>query len=160
MSWEEAIRLSVHNMKSGGVGRPGPSASRTLADSRAGLAELEDAMEGVRVHELFQQQAGAGLGPCCLTGQSVPVYLVTGARTSMLRARVQQEGPRRPGVYAMWDAYGEVIYIGKARNLRARLLSYFRKSRDPKARHILRATRAIGWEPVPDEFGALLRDLD
>jgi excinuclease ABC subunit C len=117
-------------------------------------------MEGSRVFELFQKQAGAGLGASFLTGESVPAYVVTGTRTSMLRARVQQEGPRRPGVYAMWDAHGEIIYIGKARSLRARLLSYFRKSRDPKAGHILRATRAIGWETVPDEFGALLRELE
>ena len=39
-----------------------------------------------------------------------------------------------PGVYLMKDAAGEIIYIGKARNLKKRLAAYFKKSEqlDPK----------------------------
>ena len=43
--------------------------------------------------------------------------------------------PLEPGIYKYFDSRKELLYVGKAKNLRARLLSYFRpKSRDPKAK--------------------------
>jgi excinuclease ABC subunit C len=55
---------------------------------------------------------------------------------------------------------GEVIYVGKSKALRTRLLSYFRASypRDKGAR-ILREAATLEWEPLPSEFAALLREL-
>ena len=38
--------------------------------------------------------------------------------------------PARPGVYVFRDADGEVLYIGKAKSLRARVRSYFQKTTD------------------------------
>ena len=35
--------------------------------------------------------------------------------------------PKKPGVYIMKNADGEIIYIGKAKNLLNRVRSYFRK---------------------------------
>jgi len=43
----------------------------------------------------------------------------------------------RPGIYRMRDAHGEIIYVGKASNLRSRLSSYFQKTLDN------RKTRAL-----------------
>jgi excinuclease ABC subunit C len=60
----------------------------------------------------------------------------------------------------MLDRKGRMIYVGKAKSLRARLLSYFRESSDPKAGKIIAATRTLLWEPAHDEFAALLRELE
>jgi excinuclease ABC subunit C len=89
-------------------------------------------------------------------------YRVEAACSSGLRTRVREQAPRRqPGVYGMVSARGELIYVGKAKCLRTRLLSYFRrKSRDPKAGRILQHTRVLVWEPVANEFAALLRELE
>jgi excinuclease ABC subunit C len=89
------------------------------------------------------------------------VYRIEGRRAAQFRARLCQECPRRPGVYGMIDAEGKLIYVGKAKSLRARLLSYCRsKGRALKAGRILRETRSILWEYVPSDFAALLRELE
>ncbi len=77
-----------------------------------------------------------------------------------LRRQVRECCPRCPGVYGMLDEHGDLIYVGKAKKLRTRLLGYFRarNSRD-KARRILARTSAIVWEHAPSEFAALLREL-
>lgn len=78
-----------------------------------------------------------------------------------LRGQVRRDCPKTPGVYGMLDAHGDLIYVGKAKRLRQRLLTYFRpKSRDPKAGKVLRQARSIVWETVPGEFSALLRELE
>ena len=45
-----------------------------------------------------------------------------------LRSRLA-EIPHQPGIYLMKDRLGSVIYVGKARDLRKRLASYFMPSR-------------------------------
>ncbi|MDP8214877.1 MAG: excinuclease ABC subunit UvrC [Candidatus Euphemobacter frigidus] len=42
--------------------------------------------------------------------------------------------PTLPGVYLMKDAAGRIIYVGKAANLRSRVLNYFRKGMDGRPR--------------------------
>jgi excinuclease ABC subunit C len=61
----------------------------------------------------------------------------------------------------MLNVRGELFYVGKAKCLRTRLLSYFRaKSRGPKASRIVKQTRALVWEAATSEFAALLRELE
>lgn len=80
-------------------------------------------------------------------------------RRSLL-AHVKQNAEERPAVYRMLGDTGNVLYVGKAKRLRRRLLCYFRaKGRRNKAARILRQACAIDWEYQPTEFAALLREL-
>jgi excinuclease ABC subunit C len=77
-----------------------------------------------------------------------------------LRRRVAALAEARPAVYRMLDASGRVIYVGKAKRLRPRLLSYFRaRYPDDKGARILAAAHDIAWDYVPSEFAAYLGEL-
>jgi excinuclease ABC subunit C len=60
----------------------------------------------------------------------------------------------------MVDFAGELIYIGKSKSLRNRLASYFAESAPGKAQSIIALTQRVLWETAPDEFAALLRELE
>src|SRR5581483_11006861 len=113
------------------------------------------------VRRLFAPPAFSGFGPNTLFPQTPDVTTVRASRPSRLRDKVRELCPRRPGVYGMVDAAGGLAYVGKAKCLRSRLLSYFRpKSRDEKAGRVVRDARLIAWEPASSEFAALLRELE
>src|SRR5262249_12619988 len=131
---------------------------------REGCLNLDGARnagsEGTIVDRLFPCSF-TDFGPCRLALTPPKLHPVQGARPAALRSRVREACPKKPGVYGMVAAHGELVYVGKAKNLRARLLSYFRpRSRDPKAGRILEHTGSIVWEVSPCEFAALHRELE
>ncbi|MCH9815731.1 MAG: excinuclease ABC subunit UvrC [Actinomycetia bacterium] len=65
--------------------------------------------------------------------------------------------PVEPGVYRFWDVDGRVIYVGKAKNLRSRLSSYFVDSRNHHQRTAAMVTTAarVDWVVVANEVEAL-----
>jgi excinuclease ABC subunit C len=75
-----------------------------------------------------------------------------------LRATVR-EARNVPGVYRMLAADGEVLYIGKSKSLRTRLLSYLRAPRGEKQHRIIEGTHALAWDYEPSEFAALLHEM-
>jgi excinuclease ABC subunit C len=110
---------------------------------------------------LFSRLAFTGFGPASLCPQLPALCGVGAKRPGRLRDKVRRHCPRRPGIYGMVDPAGELVYVGKAKCLRSRLLSYFRpNSRDPKAGRIVESTRLIAWEYAHSEFAALLRELE
>lgn len=65
--------------------------------------------------------------------------------------------PERPGCYIYRDKSDVVIYVGKAKNLRKRIASYFQRDADrPNARAMLRVFRTIEYMVVQTEHDALL----
>jgi excinuclease ABC subunit C len=68
-----------------------------------------------------------------------------------------QELPREPGVYRMLDAKHKVIYIGKARNLRKRVSSYFqRKPESPRTQAMVSLIQSIEFSITASEAEALI----
>jgi excinuclease ABC subunit C len=77
-----------------------------------------------------------------------------------LRDRIRARTENRPAVYRMLDGLGRIIYVGKAKRLRTRLLTYFRAGYpEDKAARILYAASDIAWDYVPSEFAAYLGEL-
>jgi len=68
--------------------------------------------------------------------------------------------PARPGVYRFEDRNGLVLYVGRARDLRARLRSYFRSDRQrPAVEAALGAVERIEWRVLGSELEAGLEEL-
>lgn len=69
-----------------------------------------------------------------------------------------EEIPHRPGVYQYWDADGQLMYIGKAKDLRNRVSSYFVKTNllNGKLRVLVRKINRITFTIVDTEIDAWL----
>src|SRR5205823_3431797 len=68
--------------------------------------------------------------------------------------------PQRPGVYLFRDRNDQVLYVGCARDLRARLRSYFRSERlRPAVEAAVGATERIEWRVLGSELEAALTEL-
>lgn len=65
--------------------------------------------------------------------------------------------PSSPGVYQYFDKNGKILYVGKAKNLKKRVSSYFNKSHDSrKTEHLVRRIVEIRHIVVESETDALL----
>jgi DNA polymerase III epsilon subunit family exonuclease len=68
--------------------------------------------------------------------------------------------PTRPGVYLFRDRHDQVLYVGRARDLRARLRSYFRSERQrPSVEAALLALARIEWRVLGSELEAAFEEL-
>ncbi len=84
-------------------------------------------------------------------------------RIARLREKIAHL-PKTPGVYLMKDAGGRVLYVGKARDLRARVSSYFQDSADllgtrgPEIAHMAALVEDIDFLDCDTEVDALLTE--
>ena len=77
----------------------------------------------------------------------------------VLRERLKTV-PNRPGCYMMRDSRGVIIYVGKAKNLRRRVLSYFRPGANhpPKVRSMVHTVADLEFMTVKNDAEALLTE--
>ena len=109
---------------------------------------------------IWQHQPTFGFGADPFNPHAArPIEAVGGLKKHDLREQIIQSCPRVPGVYGMLDRTGNLIYVGKSKSLRSRLLSYFADSNaEEKGGRIIENTRAIQWETQPSDFASILRE--
>ncbi len=84
--------------------------------------------------------------------------LATGAETIRKLVRTL---PSSPGVYRMLDANGDVVYVGKAKSLKARVTNYTRPEANPvRIQRMIAATRSMEFVRTETESEALLLEAN
>jgi excinuclease ABC subunit C len=76
-------------------------------------------------------------------------------------ARHARHAPNAPGVYRMIDANGEVLYVGKAKNIRKRIVAYTRPTGyDSRIERMIAATASLEFVSTATETEALLLEAN
>ena len=70
--------------------------------------------------------------------------------------KISNHLPERPGVYQFLDLKQNIIYIGKAKNLKKRVSSYFAKNQSAKTKIMLKKAEGLSYVVVDSEADALL----
>ncbi len=104
-----------------------------------------------------------GFGPSVLSKQirgELTGHLIPNARLEA-RKLLRTECPSVPGVYGWLDSARQLVYVGKSKALRSRLLTYFAKNpSDNKMLRIRQHSERLVWEPVSHELLALIREQE
>lgn len=120
---------------------------RALPDAQATAEVL------VRLIGLAQERGARTVGDLCELA-APRARRVYGKRSLAFGA------PTCPGVYLFRGAGDQVLYIGRARDLRARLRSYFRSERQrPAVEAALSALERVEWREHGSELSAALEEL-
>ena len=82
------------------------------------------------------------------------------ARRLHVKRSLVARAPTTPGTYIFRDARGQALYVGRARDLRARLRSYFSGERQrPAVEAALGALASVDWQLCGSEIEAALDEL-
>ncbi len=81
------------------------------------------------------------------------------AHPQITKLRLTDRLPRSPGVYVFRDRRGQVLYVGKATNLRTRVRSYFSGDGRRKVAQLLRETERIDHVVCPGPLEAEVREV-
>src|SRR5688572_1817878 len=87
-----------------------------------------------------------------------PTPLAAGRAALLRHAKL---APASPGVYRMLDAAGEVLYVGKAKNIKKRIVAYTRPTgHDTRIERVIAATAAVEFVSTSTETEALLLEAN
>lgn len=144
------VRDEVPNCKLGTL------AERLHLDHKPSHRALDDALAtGDLLHVLLERAGGLGV-----TGLDDLLALPTMAgHAQAAKLRLTDGLPRSPGVYVFRGARGEVLYVGKATNLRSRVRSYFSGDERRKIGALLRETQRIDHVVHPHPLSAAVHEV-
>lgn len=74
--------------------------------------------------------------------------------------KLKHKLPKSPGVYFMKAKRGQILYIGKAGNLRRRIASYFERPQDARISKMLSEVRKIDWKETGTVIEALILEAE
>jgi DNA polymerase-3 subunit epsilon len=117
---------------------------------------LTDAKATVDVfHSLLERAGSYGV----LALEDLIEFPSARAGASFKKVHLADRLPRCPGVYLFRDAAGRVLYVGKAKDLRTRVRSYFSGDGRVKIADLLRELAAIDHQPCATELEASVREV-
>jgi DNA polymerase III subunit epsilon len=144
------LRDEVHNVRLATVAKHLRSrhvpVHRALADARATVDVL---------HGLVERAGSLG----ATTVEDLKALTRSSSDRRFRRLSLVRDAPRTQGVYRFIDARGEVLYIGKATDLRSRLRTYFSSDRRRRTEDLVRETARVTWTPTPTLLEAEVREL-
>lgn len=127
-------------------------ASPIVPDHRA----LTDARATVDVlHGLIERAGAYG----ATTLEDLRDLARSTSERSYRRIDLVRDAPRAPGVYRFLDERGEVLYVGKATELRTRLRTYFGRDPRRKVEALVRETAQVRWEVTATVLEAEVREV-
>ncbi len=131
-------------------------ASRFRLDHRPSHRALDDALATTDLlHFLLERAAGLGV----LGLDDLIALPRIGAHPQAAKLRLTVAFPRSPGVYLFRGANDQVIYVGKATNLRQRVRSYFGSDDRRKIGQLLREAQRITYVTTPNVLAAEVLEL-
>ncbi|MEQ1874636.1 MAG: DEDD exonuclease domain-containing protein [Ilumatobacteraceae bacterium] len=136
--------------------RLGTLASRFRLDHKPTHRALDDALATTDLLHLLLERA-AGLGVLGL--DDLVLLPKMGGHPQAGKLKLTHHLPRAPGVYRFLGAYDEVLYVGKATNLRQRVRSYFSSDDRRKIGPMLRETQRLAHTATSDAISAEVLEL-
>ena len=136
--------------------RLGTLASRFRLDHQPSHRALDDALATADLlHMLLERAACFGV----LGLDDLQMLPKIGGHPQVVKLKLTNHLPRTPGVYLFHDARGEVLYVGKATNLRQRVRSYFGSDDRRKIGPMLREAHRVSHVETSDPLTAAVLEL-